>query len=119
MNQTFTASLTQEDDWYVAQCLEVDVASQGRTKEEALMNPHEALELHVEPPVATIVPEVRTIETSERYPFIDILISRADALDLGGLVDINPLTNRPPWFPPKPSKPGLSKRWPTPMTANS
>jgi predicted RNase H-like HicB family nuclease len=62
MKRTFTATITQEDDWYVAQCLEIDVASQGRTKEEALTNLHEALELHFEPPVATVVPEVRTIE---------------------------------------------------------
>ncbi len=62
MKQPFTASITQEDDWYIAQCLEVDVASQGRTKEEALSSLHEALELHFEPPIATIVPEVRTIE---------------------------------------------------------
>ena len=27
--QTFTASISREDDWFIAQCLEVDVASQG------------------------------------------------------------------------------------------
>jgi len=44
----FTAALTQDDAWYVAQCLEVDVASQGRTIEEALANLREALELYFE-----------------------------------------------------------------------
>lgn len=36
-----------------AQCLEIDLASQGETEEEALANLREALELHFEPPVAT------------------------------------------------------------------
>jgi predicted RNase H-like HicB family nuclease len=61
MKRTFTASVWQEGDWFVAQCLEVDVASQGETEEEALVNLQEALELHFEPPRATIVPQVRTI----------------------------------------------------------
>jgi predicted RNase H-like HicB family nuclease len=34
--------------------LEVDVASQGETEEKALQNLREALELHFEPPVATV-----------------------------------------------------------------
>jgi hypothetical protein len=33
--RTFTASIMQEGDWYVAQRLEVDVASQRETEEEA------------------------------------------------------------------------------------
>ena len=36
------------DNWYVAQCLEVDVASQGRTIDEALVNLAEAVELYLE-----------------------------------------------------------------------
>ncbi|MDP3063074.1 MAG: type II toxin-antitoxin system HicB family antitoxin, partial [Chloroflexota bacterium] len=35
MRRSFTASVWQEGDWYVAQCLEVDVASQGASEEEA------------------------------------------------------------------------------------
>jgi predicted RNase H-like HicB family nuclease len=42
--------------------LELDVASQGETEEEALSNLKEALELHFEPPQATRPPEVRMIE---------------------------------------------------------
>ncbi len=53
MRRTFTASITQEDDWYIAQCLEVDIASQGDSEEEALHNLSEALALHFTPPVAT------------------------------------------------------------------
>ncbi|HKP54638.1 MAG TPA: type II toxin-antitoxin system HicB family antitoxin [Chloroflexia bacterium] len=54
MKQTFTASVWQEGEWFVAQCVEVDVASQGKSETEALRNLSEALELHFEPPVATI-----------------------------------------------------------------
>ncbi len=54
MKRIFTATIWQEGDWFVAQCLEVDVASQGRTEAEALENLREALELHFEPPQATI-----------------------------------------------------------------
>ena len=62
MKQTFTASVWQEGECYVAQCREVDVASQGETEEEALENLRDALELHFTPPVATAVPRLRTIE---------------------------------------------------------
>jgi predicted RNase H-like HicB family nuclease len=68
MKRTFTASVWQEGDWFVAQCLEVDVASQGETEEEALANLQEALELHFEPPLATIVPQVRTIQVEVGAP---------------------------------------------------
>lgn len=43
-----TAAVTRDGDWYVARCLEVEVASQGRTFEEALANLREALELYFE-----------------------------------------------------------------------
>jgi predicted RNase H-like HicB family nuclease len=56
MKRRFTASITQEGDWYVAQCLEVDVASQGETEEKALINLREAITLHFIPPVATAFP---------------------------------------------------------------
>ncbi|MCY3638746.1 MAG: type II toxin-antitoxin system HicB family antitoxin [Chloroflexi bacterium] len=62
MMRTFTASVWQEGEWYVAQALEVDVASQGESEETALENLREALELHFEPPTATVLPEVHTIE---------------------------------------------------------
>lgn len=45
---SFTASITREGDWFIAQCLEFDVASQGETEEEALSNLQEALDLHFE-----------------------------------------------------------------------
>ena len=42
-----TAALQREGKLYIAQCLEVDVASQGGTVEEALANLAEALELRL------------------------------------------------------------------------
>jgi predicted RNase H-like HicB family nuclease len=62
MKRTVTASIMQEGDWYVAQCLEVDVASQGETEEEALVNLREALALHFTPPVATELPDLRPVD---------------------------------------------------------
>lgn len=62
MKRPFAASVWQEGDWYVAQCLELDVASQGETEAEALTNLKEALELYFEPPQATRPPQVRLIE---------------------------------------------------------
>ena len=58
----FTASVWQEGELYVAQALEVDVASQGETTDVALANLREALELYFEPPVPTTIPEIHQIE---------------------------------------------------------
>ena len=50
MKRVFTASMAREGGWYVVQCLEVDVASQGESEEDALANLKEALELQFKPP---------------------------------------------------------------------
>lgn len=62
MKRELNAVVSQEGDWFVAQCLDVDVASQGETEEEALENLRDALMLHFTPPVATILPNVQKIE---------------------------------------------------------
>lgn len=62
MKRTFTANVWQEGEWYIAQCREFEIASQGFTKKEALDNLAEAIEVHFDPPVATIIPEVIAIE---------------------------------------------------------
>ena len=64
--QEFTAIVIPEDDWYVAQCLQIDIASQGQTEDEALANLQEALELHFEPPTAVVMPQTRTVEVELR-----------------------------------------------------
>ncbi len=50
MGQTrrFTVLIEREGDWYVALCPELDIASQGRTVEEARCALVEALELFFE-----------------------------------------------------------------------
>ena len=53
-----TAVVCQEYGWFVAQALEVDVASQGESPYAALDNLGEALELHFEPPRPNVLPEV-------------------------------------------------------------
>ena len=62
MKRAFAASVWREGNWYVSQCVEIDIASQGETEEEALANLKEALEFHFEPPQATRTPKLRMIE---------------------------------------------------------
>ena len=44
----FTAIIEREDDSYVALCPELDIASQGKTVEQARLNLKEAIELFFE-----------------------------------------------------------------------
>jgi predicted RNase H-like HicB family nuclease len=62
MKRLFAATVWREGNWYVSQCLEVDVAGQGETEQEALTNLKEALEIHFEAPQATRAPAIRTVE---------------------------------------------------------
>jgi predicted RNase H-like HicB family nuclease len=48
MTYKFTASIVKEGDWYVAHAVELGVASQGKTIEEAEKNLQEAVELYLE-----------------------------------------------------------------------
>ena len=48
MRFNLTISVHQEDEWYVAKCLENSVASHGKSIDEALTNLKEALELYYE-----------------------------------------------------------------------
>ena len=50
MRRIVAASVFREGQWYVAQALDVDVASQGELEDGALANLAEALQLHFEPP---------------------------------------------------------------------
>lgn len=62
IKKQFTASIWQEDNIFVAQCLEIDIASQGLTEDESLRNLKEAIELYFQPPNATAGPRLRTLE---------------------------------------------------------
>ena len=48
MSKVFTITIQKENDWYVAKCLENNVASQGKTIDEAIDNLREALSLFYE-----------------------------------------------------------------------
>ncbi len=54
MSVQITAIIQKEDDWYVAKCVENNVASQGRTTEEAISNLTEAIQLYYEDDKADI-----------------------------------------------------------------
>jgi predicted RNase H-like HicB family nuclease len=60
VTREFSAVVTHEGDLLVAQCLDVDIASQGASDEEALDNLREALELYFEDP-ATAAPNVSKV----------------------------------------------------------
>ena len=60
--QTFTASILQEEEMFIAQCLEIDIASQGESEDDAINNLKEALELYLEPPRPTVMPKLRKFE---------------------------------------------------------
>ncbi|MDK2907283.1 MAG: hypothetical protein PWQ66_1244 [Petrotoga sp.] len=48
MSIKVTVVVQKDENWYVAKCIENNVASQGKTIEEALNNLREALELYYE-----------------------------------------------------------------------
>lgn len=66
MERTFTASVWQEGSWFIAQCLEVDVASQGENEEQALASLREALELHFEQPQSNLPPKIHHVKVQVR-----------------------------------------------------
>ena len=65
MGYHVTAAIQQEENWYVAKCLENSVASQGKSIEEALSNLKEALELYFEDNTDTHVVRQTFITTME------------------------------------------------------
>ncbi len=48
MKRLFNVELWQEGEWHVSRCPEIEVASQGETREEAIDNLIEAIELLIE-----------------------------------------------------------------------
>lgn len=66
IKRTFTAIVWREGKWFIAQCLEVDLASQGRTEREAVENLREALELYLEEPTPKVTPKIVKVEAEVR-----------------------------------------------------
>ncbi len=60
--QTFTASILQDGEWFVAQCLEIDISSQGKSEDETIDNLKEALALYFQSPRPTVRPKPRKFE---------------------------------------------------------
>lgn len=56
MKRDMSFVVWQEGKWFVAQCLDIDIASQGLSESEAIENLRDALKLYFRPPVATITP---------------------------------------------------------------
>ena len=48
MNIRYNVIIQKEENWYVAKCVDNNVASQGKTIEEAMSNLKEALELYLQ-----------------------------------------------------------------------
>ena len=48
MSIKYNVMIQKEEEWYVAKCLDNNVASQGKTIEEALKNLRDALELYLQ-----------------------------------------------------------------------
>lgn len=64
----YHAVISKEKNWIVAVCPELDVASEGKTVEEALKNLKEAVELYLEDEDLKSIPvkeiQVKTLEIS-------------------------------------------------------
>ncbi|MFT7184370.1 MAG: putative RNase H-like HicB family nuclease [Oceanicoccus sp.] len=66
----FKSAVWKEGEYYVSQCLNVDVSSFGKSKEEALVNLQEALELYFEDmksPKITKIERVELVSGSLNY----------------------------------------------------
>ncbi len=60
MKNTFANIVLKEGKFYVARCLNVEVSSFGETKEEAITNLQEALELYFEDTSINEIPQVES-----------------------------------------------------------
>ena len=48
MSIKYNVIVQKDEDWYVAKCIDNNIASQGKTIEEAMQNLKEALELYMQ-----------------------------------------------------------------------
>jgi len=65
-----SAIINKEGDWYVSWCPELDIASQGKTVEEAVSNLKEAVELYLEDEDAVLPEKAPLITTIDVTPFL-------------------------------------------------
>lgn len=65
-NKIVTALVWQEDRLFVAKSLEIELASQGKTRKQALANLQEALELYFEDePEKLKIPEYKNLSVEK------------------------------------------------------
>ena len=66
MKIKYNVIIQKEDEWYVAKCIDNNIASQGRTVEESIKNLKEAIELYYEneEPIAPKETYVTTLEVA-------------------------------------------------------
>ena len=62
MVYSFTAVVTREGKFYVSECPELGIASQGLSQEEALENTKEAILLYLEPSAVKLGAEGKVFE---------------------------------------------------------
>jgi predicted RNase H-like HicB family nuclease len=71
VRDTVHAFVVKDGDWYVADCAEIAVVTQGRTVDETIVNLRDAVALHLEGEEATtlgIVPAPKLVVTIEVRP---------------------------------------------------
>lgn len=61
----FTGIVIKENEGYSSLCLELDVASQGETIEEAKLNLMEAVTLYIETAIESKLPLIRSVPERE------------------------------------------------------
>lgn len=64
MSIKYNVIIQKEENWYVAKCIDNNIASQGKTIEEAIKNLKEAIELYYENE-EPIIPKETYITTLE------------------------------------------------------
>lgn len=66
MSIRYNVIVQKEEDWFVAKCLDNNIASQGKTIEDALNNLKEALELYAQSEEAEMPKEmiITTLEVA-------------------------------------------------------
>ena len=73
LQHTVKATVSKGEQYYVAECMEIAVVTQGTTLDETLTNLQEAVALHLEgedPAIFGLVPEPTILVTMELEPVL-------------------------------------------------
>jgi predicted RNase H-like HicB family nuclease len=87
LQHTIKAFITRGEDYYVAECLEIAVVTQGKTLDETVANLKEAVELHLQDEDLSelgLVPAPTLLVTMEVEPEANVAYPRgADSIPTG------------------------------------